>query len=54
MDPRYYGLVEMAFSGLVVLGFSFWQLWSVNRDIRERERLERSPSASTDRGSDEP
>jgi hypothetical protein len=29
IDPRYYGLVEMGFTGAVVLGFAFWQLWSV-------------------------
>lgn len=34
MDPRYYGLVEMAFTGLVVLGLAGWQLWSISRDVR--------------------
>ena len=33
MDPKYYGLVEMAFFGVVVLGFGFWQLRSINREI---------------------
>jgi hypothetical protein len=27
------GFVEIIFSGAVALGFGFWQLWSVNREI---------------------
>ncbi|WP_219894861.1 hypothetical protein [Aquisediminimonas profunda] len=45
IDPKYYGLVEMAFTGAVVLGLSFWQLWSVRdagksspEDTRHAER----------------
>jgi hypothetical protein len=34
MDPKYYGLIEMGFTGAVVLGLAFYQLWSVNRSIR--------------------
>jgi hypothetical protein len=54
MDPEYYALVEMGFTAVVVLGFVFWQLRSVNRELRkgdaERERAataagERSDSA---------
>jgi len=51
MDPKYYGLVEMGFSGAVVLGFCFWQLWSVNREIRKRQHSRRGPSAETGRES---
>ncbi len=29
IDPEYYGLVEMGFTGTVVLGLAFWQLWTV-------------------------
>lgn len=29
IDPKYYGLIEMAVFGIVVLGFAGWQLWSV-------------------------
>lgn len=29
IDPKYYGLIEMGFTGAVVLGLAFWQLWSV-------------------------
>lgn len=33
IKPEHYGIVEMVFMGLVVLGLGGWQLWSVNRDI---------------------
>lgn len=43
-----FGLVELLFSGAVALGLGFWQLWSVNREIRrDREKKER-------RGDDQP
>lgn len=29
IDPKYYGVVEMAFTAAVVLGIAFWQLWTV-------------------------
>ena len=29
IDPHYYGLIEMGFTGAVVLGLAFWQLWTV-------------------------
>lgn len=33
-----FGLLELLFSGAVALGFGFWQLWSVNREIaRDKE-----------------
>lgn len=39
-----YGLVELLFSGAVALGLGFWQLWSVNREIRrDREKAKRPP-----------
>ncbi len=28
-----YGWVEIIFVGVVALGFGFWQLWSINREI---------------------
>ena len=40
IDPDHYGLIEMGFTGAVVLGLAFWQLWTV-RD------------AGKDKGSDE-
>lgn len=36
IDPEYYGLVEMGFTGAVVLGFAFWQLWTV-RDAGKKK-----------------
>jgi hypothetical protein len=29
IDPEHYGLIEMGFTGAVVLAFAFYQLWSV-------------------------
>lgn len=39
IDPNSYGLIEMAFTGAVVLGFAFWQLWTV-RDAGKPKRDE--------------
>lgn len=36
IDPEHYGLVEMGFTGAVVLGFAFWQLWTV-RDAGKKK-----------------
>jgi hypothetical protein len=37
-----YGLVELLFTSVTVLGLLFWQLWSVNREIRrDREKAAR-------------
>lgn len=34
-----YGWIEIIFSGAVALGFGFWQLWSVNREIaRDKQK----------------
>ena len=46
-DPDHYGLIEMGFTGAVVLGLAFWQLWSV----RDAGRPPRETDA--DRRSDE-
>ena len=33
------GWIEIVFSGAVALGFGFWQLWSINREIaRDKEK----------------
>ena len=29
IDPAYYGIVELVFFTVVVLGIAFWQLWTV-------------------------
>lgn len=39
IKPEHYGIVEMVFTGAVVLGLAGWQLWSVNRDIaKDKEK----------------
>lgn len=39
MNPAHYGLVEMAFTGIVILGLAGWQLISVNREIaRDKQK----------------
>ena len=43
IDPRYYGLIEMGFTGAVVLGFAIWQLVSVHREIGRDKRSEEAP-----------
>ncbi|MFN4114287.1 MAG: hypothetical protein ACK4GD_10140 [Sphingomonadaceae bacterium] len=46
---EHFGWVEILFTALVAFGFGFYQLWSVNREIRRdkeareaRERAEQS------------
>ena len=40
------GWIEIVFVGAVALGFGFWQLWSINREIRsdgeKRDRAQQS------------
>lgn len=39
---QHFGLIEIAFTAVVSLGFGAYQLWSVNREIRaDRERAAR-------------
>ncbi len=38
IDPRYYGLVEIIAGGVIVLGLAFWQLWSLRKLEKARER----------------
>lgn len=46
IGPEHYGLVEMAFTGVVVLGFAFWQLWTV-RDAGRKQIRKDSGSTET-------
>lgn len=40
-----FGWIEIAFTYTVVLGIAFWQLWSVNREIRkDKEKAARGDS----------
>lgn len=42
MDPDPWGnlgFIEMIIFGMLALGFGFWQLWSVNREIaKDKEK----------------
>jgi len=47
MPEKYYSLIELSFTGAVVLAFIVWQLVSVNREIgrdkRDSEERARHP-----------
>lgn len=44
IDPSNYGLVEIAVTGVIVLGLATWQLLSVNREVaKDRARRHGSP-----------
>lgn len=43
MKQDYYSVVEMGFTGAAVLGFAFWQLVSISRELR-RDRAVRDLS----------
>ncbi|WP_448586472.1 hypothetical protein [Thermaurantiacus sp.] len=38
IDPKFYGLVELVLSGVIVLGLAGWQLWSVRDSLPWRKR----------------
>ncbi len=48
MEHRsYYGLIELALSGAIALGFGWWSLRSVNREIaRDKEKAARESGAA--------
>jgi hypothetical protein len=48
IDPDHYGLVEMAFTGAVVLGFLFWQLWTV-RHVKLGSPKDKAPDEKAPR-----
>ncbi len=48
MNPHYYGIVEMVFTGAVVIGLAVWQLWSVRRE-QAKDRAARAKRASAER-----
>jgi len=37
IDPDHYGLIEMGFTGAVVLGLAFWQLWTVRDAGKDKD-----------------
>jgi hypothetical protein len=43
------GWIEIIFSGAVALGFGFWQLWSVNREIaKDKEKATKENGSEAD------
>lgn len=46
---EHFGWVELVFTGVIALGFGFYQLWSVNREIaadkEKRARTKLPPDA---------
>jgi hypothetical protein len=43
------GWIEIVFVGVVALGLSFWQLWSVNREIaKDKEKAAAKDAAASD------
>ena len=53
MEHKYYSIIEMVFSGTVVLGFAIWQLVSINREIA-RDKAEKPPEPPSPEGAGHP
>jgi hypothetical protein len=52
MEPSAFdnmGWIEIVFGGIVTLGFGFWQLWSINREIAKDKKKAATDEASKDR-----
>lgn len=48
---EHFGWVELVFTGVITLGFGFYQLWSVNREIasdKEKSAQAKLPSEPDD------
>ena len=43
IDPKNYGLVEMAIFGAVALGVAFWQLWTVRDAGKPKDKSPDKP-----------
>ncbi|MCH4891949.1 MULTISPECIES: hypothetical protein [unclassified Sphingomonas] len=48
MHSNLYGLIELIFTGGVVLAFLGWQYWSVNREIARDKRKAKPPTPESD------
>ncbi len=46
IDPKYYGLIELTFSGAVALGIGLWQYVSVSRSIAADKKRDTSPESA--------
>jgi len=43
----HFGLIELTLTGAIALALGFWQLWSINREIRkDRDGKSDPPSGS--------
>ncbi|WP_379545202.1 hypothetical protein ACFCW2_06980 [Qipengyuania sp. DSG2-2] len=48
-----FGWIEIVFSGAVALGFGFYQLWSVNREIaKDKEKAAAKEAAEQQHAAD--
>ncbi|MFN3618964.1 hypothetical protein [Sphingorhabdus sp.] len=51
MEPTAFdnmGWIEIVFGGIVALGFGFWQLWSINREIaKDKEKAAKDDGSET-------
>lgn len=47
-----FGWIEIIFSGAVALGFGFWQLWSINREIAKDKKKAASKDAKSETSAD--
>jgi hypothetical protein len=44
IPQKYYVLIELVVFGTIALGIGFWQLWSVNRDIKRGQEKSKDSS----------
>jgi hypothetical protein len=45
IDPRYYGLIELILVGGIALGIGFWQLRSVDRELKRGKDADDEPKS---------
>lgn len=51
---EHFGWVEIVLTAVVALGFGFYQLWSVNREIaRDKEAKDRKAKQDANQGSED-
>ncbi len=48
MDSKFYSLIEMGFTGAVVLGIAIWQLVSINREIAKDKAKKAAKDAASE------
>lgn len=50
MIAENFGWIEIALVAILALGFGFWQLWSVNREIKRDKEVKSARDAASDPG----